>query len=180
MDILQQIINETDAEPIAEINGDKVYTFADGQKVNRRKLAEEKLMGTSVELGERELTDDGIYYTHSRKPVKVVNPDRYFDNRYRETKQGKDKLLEVIWGDTRALSEQATGRIYTKMLNTYVIGKDENGFKVVKKNTISDTEFVNEFKKKLPIKHMPKIAKCISDSINDAPVEEDTLDDFLK
>lgn len=145
MGVLEQIINETEAQPFASIGGVDVYTFEEGAKKNRKILAEEKLNGKVDELGDRELQKDGIHYTRSKTNVKVVNPSRYFDNRFRQINYDGKKAIEVVV-DYRAIQGQESGQIYTTLINTYIFGEKYKKLAVIGKSKVTDIEFGNEFK----------------------------------
>ena len=166
--VLTQILNETEAVPFAEINGRPVYTFKDAQKVNKRILAEEKLTGKSMELGEREMMPDGIHFKRTKARALAVNPERFYANRYRisEKTNGKPQLEVVL--DYLSIMGQDKNQIPTKNITVFVIGKHGrgNGITLLKKDVISDVEFVNEFKKSIPIIVDGGINKQIVDVFN--------------
>lgn len=160
MTILEEILQQTKAEPIARINGIDVFDFTEGQKMNKLHLAEEKLTGKSDELGEREVSSDGMHFSNSKTRVKVINPERYFSNRFRVKKNGNKKVLEMVT-DYRAIEEQQSGRIYTNVINSYVIGKEGNDMKVVGQDKVSDKVFCNEFTSTLSVQDAVKIFQLI-------------------
>ncbi len=160
MTILEEILQQTKAEPIARINGIDVFDFTEGQKMNKLHLAEEKLTGKSDELGEREVSSDGMHFSNSKTRVKVINPERYFSNRFRVKKNGNKKVLEMVT-DYRAIEEQQSGRIYTNVINSYLIGKEGNDMKVVGQDKVSDKVFCNEFTSTLSVQDAVKIFQLI-------------------
>lgn len=166
--VLTQILNETEAVPFAEINGRQVYTFKDAQKVNKRVLAEEKLTGKSMELGEREMMPDGIHFKRTKAHALAINPERFFANKYRisEKTNGKPQLEVVL--DYLCIKGQETNNIPKKNITVFVLGKHGrgNGITLLKKDVISDVEFVNEFKKSIPIIVDGGINKQIVDVYN--------------
>lgn len=152
--LLSQILGETEAVPFAEINGRKVYSFRDGQRANKRRLAEEKLGGKKVEVGQRQMHPDGIHFNRTKADVLVANPEVYFANRVRLSEKDNGKpQLEVVT-DYQAIKKQDVNKVPTKNVPVYVLGKtgrNGSGLTLIKKDIISDTEFVNEFKQSIPI-----------------------------
>lgn len=165
MDLLEQIISQTEAEPVATINGKNVYDFENAQKVNKRRLAEEKISGKHVELGEREVTDGGMHYTHSKADTVAINPENYFLNRARKVKKSNGNTAYEIVTDYRAIKEQSTGRIYTNNITAYVIGMHGRGITLIETTKISDKDFVNDFKQSLSHADMARVIEAISRNI---------------
>lgn len=167
MNILKEVLHETDAKPIAKINGVDVYTYAEGQKVNRLHLAEEKIAGNQEEeIIERPTSSDGMHYMHSEAKVKVINPERYFLNRFRVTTYDGKKALEIVT-DYRAINEQKSGRIYTNVVNTYILGEKQvnktKRMELLAQSTVSDKEFCTDFRKKLSVADAEKVFTVISE-----------------
>lgn len=159
MGILQQIMQQADVEPIAHVNGRDVYTFNDAVKVNNKERAEEILEG-KVDFGNRQTREGGLCYTRTQSHSVAVNPENYYLNRYKKTKKGTSTIYEVVT-DYRAIKEQATGRVYTNNIVVEIVENSKDGLKYVGKKTISDSDFVNEFKNSLNQDAMQKIASVI-------------------
>lgn len=185
--ILNQILSDTKAVPFAEINGRKVYTFHDAQKVNKRKLAEEKVTGRQPDLGTPDLQADQIHRksTNPNAPI-AVDPERYFANRYRisEKENGKPQLEVVV--DKRAIKGQKTNRVYSKAIAVYILapnGRGGKGITVIGENIIDDIEFVNDFKKSIPVYKEGGLNKQVVDvfsAIGRYGSKEEKTDDLEK
>lgn len=168
--ILNQILTDTEAVPFAELNGQKVYTFADAQKVNKRQLMEEKVSGKRIDLGTGDLQEDQIHRksTNPNAPI-AVDPERYFANRYRisEKDNGKPQLEVVV--DKRAIKGQKTNRVYSKAIAVYILspnGRGGRGISVDSEDIIDDIQFVNDFKKSIPVYKDGGINKQVIDVFN--------------
>lgn len=177
MNILEEILQENEAKPIAKINGVDVYTYAEGQKVNRLHLAEEKINGKQDELGERATTADGMHYLETRSTVKVMNPDRYFMNRVRKTKYKGKKAIEIV-NDYRAITDQESGRIYTPIISTFIVGVDNGKLTLLGKSKVSDDVFCSEFTNSLDTEDAEKVFSMISEQSKSIK-ESTSLDDML-
>lgn len=177
MNILEEILTQTKAEPIAKINGIDVFDFSEGQKMNKLHLAEEKLTGKSDELGEREVSSDGMHFSNSKTRVKVINPERYFSNRFRVKKNGTKKVMEFIT-DYRAIEDQPTGRIYTNVINTYLIGKEGSEMKLLGQDKVSDKVFCNDFTSALSVNDAVKIFQLIDEQASTEQQESKLSDIF--
>lgn len=160
MNILQQILDETEATPISTVNGMKVYDFHDTVKVTNRELAVEKLQGKEVDFGERETRENGLAFTHTKCNAVAINPENYFINRYRKLKEKTKTIYEVVT-DYRAIKEQNSGRVYTNNIIVHRIALTSDKLEYIGKKIISDSEFINEFKGKLNVEAMEKIAGVI-------------------
>lgn len=181
MSILEEVLHETEAKPIAKINGVDVYTYAEGQKVNRLHLAEEKITGKQDEIKERPTTADGMHYLHSETKVSVINPERYFLNRFRQTTYNGAKAIEIVT-DYRAINEQKSGRIYTNVVNTYILGEKQvnktKKLELLAQSTVSDKEFCTDFRQKLGVEDAKKVFSVISEQSNPKK-EESSLDSIF-
>ena len=74
MDILKSLIEATEAEPFAEVNGHKIYDFQGAVNVTNRKLAEEKIGMKDIDLGDREVKDGGLGFKRSRADAGAATP----------------------------------------------------------------------------------------------------------
>lgn len=166
--ILEGILNQTEATPISNVNGKNVYTFNDAVKVTNRELAEEKLNGKREEFGERETRENGMAYTKTKCSSVAINPENYFSNRYKKVKEEGKTIYEVVT-DYRAIKEQSTGRVYTNniivdMVSVKAEPKGKQKIEYVGKKTISDSEFINDYKSYLNVEAMQKVASVIISS----------------
>ena len=109
-------------------------------------------------------------------------PTTFFENRYKKSTFNKEPVYEVVT-DWRACREQSTGHVYTNNVLVYIIGSSKvteaeakQGIQpeLILKGTkqISDTEFIDEYKKKLNQQSMVRIFKLLDLRDN---VEEDEL-----
>lgn len=160
MSILQEILNETESKPIAQVNGRNVYDFEGAVKVSNRELAEEKLQGKKEDFGQRVVRENGLAYTSTKCSAVAINPENYYLNRYKKSKKGSQTVYEVVT-DYRAIKEQSSGRVYTNNIVVELVGKAKDGLEYLGKKIISDTEFINEYKSKLNTEAMEQIAKVI-------------------
>ncbi|GCF92492.1 hypothetical protein NRIC_03830 [Enterococcus florum] len=179
MDILRQkaekLMKVAEVKPVAEVNGQEVFSYEDAAKLNRA-LLEERIQ--EVEVGERETVNGGLGYTSSRRRNVAINPASYFDNRFRTIEMTEKEEVEGAKGkkaatagvkyeivlDTRAIQEQASGRVYAHNIPTYIIEPTKKGLKV-ESSIVSDTEFINEFKHRMSDKDMMNVRKAI-DSVS--------------
>lgn len=162
MGMMRDILNEADGvKPIAVAGGKKVYSFADANILNQADILEERAAGRQIDLGEREVRPDGLY---SRSHVKraAIDPNVFFENRYRKSGNAKSGTEYEVVTDYRAIKEQASGQVYTNNVAVYVIGKSGDGASVKEVKTISAEEFINGFKRKLDYSSMLKVQKAIA------------------
>lgn len=173
MDFIQQVVEATKSEPIAVLDGVKIYTFAEAQKANSRKLYNEKMAGRKMpDFGAREEKDNGLGYTRSKGSVVAVNPKQFFANRAQKVQRygvdvatGKE-VEETIWevvNDYRAIKDKDSGKVYTNTIQVYVIGREDGKVKILSQKTISDEEFVNGYKERLSTKAMLTIIGAIKE-----------------
>lgn len=155
---LEQILGESEANPIAKINGQNVYSFKDAQNINKRTLAEEKLFGKMPELGQREMTDDGMGYKRTRVGAIAINPDVLYMNRYRTVTKNDQKIYQVVL-DYRSIKGQKSGSV-TVEVPAYEVSREGKKM-VVKQIRVSAEDFVNEFKGELRNEDIKKILDVI-------------------
>lgn len=147
-------------KPIAERNGVKIVDYADAKE-----LSDLEMYAPTPDTGDRTFNPDGSL-ARTRTLHLAINPERRFNNRYRlKGKLGERKLQIVV--DYRALQEQASGRVYLKSIPCYEISKGEDGYKLDRIITVSDTEFISEFTDKLSVELMKQIAPLIEDGGNE-------------
>ena len=161
MDILKGLIEATEAEPFAEVNGHKIYDFQGAVNVTNRKLAEEKIGMKDIDLGDREVKDGGLGFKRSRADAVAVNPELFTMNRYRKVTDADGKTTYEVVTDYRAITEQKTGLIYKNAIPVFVIGKQGKGLTVLGVKNITDTEFVDEFRGALDVDSMKDVLRAI-------------------
>lgn len=142
-------------KPLAEKDGEVFVTFEDAAVLNSYN-AEEPNTGMQTRNPDGSLAKTG-------KTVHAVNPDYFFMNRYKV----KGKKLIIVSGHTadgyRCIKEQASGRVFLKMIPAYVIVRDSDGKLALEKQTmIGDMEFISEFTNKLDNKSMAEILPLIT------------------
>ena len=160
MGVLEEIIKNGEATPIANVNGRNVYTFSDAVRVNNKERAEEIYEG-KVDFGNREVREGGLCYTRTQCHTVAVNPDNYYLNRYRKRKVDDKTTLYEIVTDYRAIKEQSSGRVYTNNIVVEMVENSKEGLKYVGKKNISDLEFINEFKRELNHESLAKLVAVI-------------------
>lgn len=157
---LEQILGDgKEVKPVAKINGQNVYSFADAQQLNKRALAEEKIFGKMPELGQREMTDDGMGYKRTRTGAIAFNPDVLYMNRYKLVTKGKKKAYQVVM-DYRSIKGQKSGSVPIE-IPAYEVSVDDNNEMIVKQIRVSAEDFINEFKGELRNEDIKKILDVI-------------------
>lgn len=170
---LEQILGEGEVKPVAKINGQNVYSFADAQNLNKRALAEEKLFGKMPELGQREMTDDGMGYKRTRVGAIAFNPDVLYMNRYRLVTKGKKKAYQVVL-DYRSIKGQKSGSV-TIEIPAYEVSMDDDGNMIVKQIRVSAEDFINEFKGELRNEDIKKILDVIESQAQNVSDSKDAM-----
>ena len=145
-----------EVKPLAEKDGQKWVDF-EGASILNSLNAQEPKTGLQTRNRDGSLASTG-------KTVHAINPDYFYANRYKV----KGKKMYIVSGHTpdgyRCIKEQASGRVYLKMIPAYVIARDADGNLVLEKQTmISDTEFISDFTNKLDNKSMAEVLPLIVD-----------------
>lgn len=169
-----RIYEEADkAKPIAKINGIPVYDVKDGVALDKAELLEQKTFGGKrVETGQRQMTPDGLSYVSSNIQRTVIDPEIYFENRFKRidvaspTEKDPDRTFpgyEVVI-DYRAITEQASGNIYTNHVNAFIIGKktEKATPSVLGHRSVSPDEFINDFREKFDSTSMATVLGIIN------------------
>lgn len=160
MGVLEQIISQSEAKPVANVDGRNVYTFTDAVKVNNKQKAEEVIEG-KMDFGQRETRDNGLCYKRTEARALAFNPENFYINRYKKVKT-KDKIVYEVVTDYRAIKEQSTGSIYTSNVVVDIVGTTkEGGLTYIGQKQISDVDFVNDYKSMLNQESMKKVAEAI-------------------
>ena len=143
-------------EPLAEKNGEKIVSFEDAAV-----LANAEGFDPTPDTGTRTYNADGTL-ARTRQRTSAINVDSYFENRYKTN--SKKELMVVT--DFRAIREQHLGRVYSKVIPCYVFTRDKDTGKLSldKTTTISDTEFISGYTKKLSIGAMKEVLPLIDDA----------------
>ena len=157
---LEQIIEgSANAEPIARINGQNVYSFADAQNINKRTLAEEKIFGKVPELGQREMTEDGMGYKRTRVGAVAYNPDVLFMNRYKVIEnENKERIYQVVL-DYRSIKGQRSGSVSVEV-PAYEVSMVKGKLNV-RQIRVSAEDFINDFKGELKNRDVAIILETI-------------------
>lgn len=143
-------------EPVAEKNGQKIVSFEDAAV-----LANADGFDPKPDTGVRTYNADGTL-ARIRKQTAAINVDSYFENRYKTN--SKKELMLVT--DFRAIREQHLGRVYSKVIPCYVFTRDKETGKLQldRQTTISDTEFISGYTKKLSVDAMKEILPLIDNA----------------
>lgn len=155
---MKEIISEERAkvQPIAVRNGVKVVSYEDAKA-----LTDLEMYDRTPDTGDRTFNPDGSL-ARTRTLHTAINPERRFNNRYRlKGKLGERKLQIIV--DYRALSEQASGKVYLKNIPCYEIAKVDGKYVLERVTTVSDTEFISDFTDKLSVELMKQIAPLIEE-----------------
>lgn len=159
---MQAVLDDAkEVKPLGTLNGKKVLDFQDNNAIAKAEKADEKLNGKKPELGTRELRADGAGYKRTMTTHAAVDPEIMFANRYRVAGTGDKKKYEVV-KDYRAITEQASGNIYTHILTAYVVGGKTPNLVIEGIKTITADEFVAEFTDDLDEKSMIMVDAAIA------------------
>ena len=148
-------------KPIGQRNGINIVSFEE-----QVAAAQADIMNRT-DMGIVKMNQDG---TVAQTPTRyaAVNMDSYYINRYKLVKgrgNGKDKMLIVT--DYRAITEQASGRVYAKQIPAYLIGRNDAGeLELEKTVTVSDAEFVAEFTHTLKREAMAEILPLLTAGVD--------------
>ncbi len=132
---LREVLKKTEhIEPIGEDNGIKLVSFEE-----QRDMAQLDIM-EKPDMGILSMNPDG---TVARTPTRfaAVNLENYYLNRYKQ----KNKTTIMVVTDYRAIKEQATGRVYAKMIPAYEITRIDGVLTLSRTVNISDGEFIADF-----------------------------------
>lgn len=157
MSKMTEILNAAEnVEPLAEKNGQKIVSFEDASV-----LANAEGFDPTPDTGTRTYNADGTL-ARIRKRTSAINVDSYFENRYKTN--SKKEMMVVT--DFRAIREQHLGRVYSKVIPCYVFTRDkETGeLRLDRTTTISDTEFISGYTKKLSIDAMKEVLPLIDNA----------------
>lgn len=161
----QDVMEANETRPITNVNGTPVVTFEE-----QRDMAQD-IVDSQIDIGIRDYNMRGtlnrtLYYNAA------INKSVFYDNRYRV----KDGDMEIVIAQTtdgyRAITEQATGRIFQKQVPVYVFRRVGDILTFVKMGIVSDTEFVADFTGKLSEDAMKQILPLI-------PLENEVTTDTL-
>lgn len=145
---------------IAEKDGEVYVTFHDASVLNSANAMEGKGTGLQMRNPDGSVASTG-------KTVHAINPDFHFANRYRVKKFGSKEKLYIVCAFTpdgfRLIEEQKSGRCFIKTIPVAVISRDADTKELVleKMDTITESEFISDFKKELKNEDMAKIVPLI-------------------
>lgn len=171
LEMLEKEQDILDNRIIAEKEGEVFVTFEDAAVLNSANSYEPN--GTGVQMRNR---DGSLASTGKR--VHAINPDFYFANRYRVRKFGTAEKMYIVSAFTpdgfRLIQEQKKGRCFIKTIPCAVISRDKDTKELVfeKMETITEQEFISEFKKKLSNHAMAEILPLIINNGNDITANE--------
>jgi len=155
---------------IAEKDGHTYVNFKDAATLNNAAALDNE--GT----GMRSYNADGSLAS-TGKTIHAMNPDFYFNNRYKVKGTGKAKRLYVVSAHTpegfRLIQEQPSGTCYMKTIPCAVLARDDDGNLVLDKfETVSETEFISGFTHRLTNKDMAEILPLIIDNGSEITADE--------
>lgn len=152
---------------LEEINGTKVMSYDDTVTAFMRDFNDGR-----VDITNRKINPDGSL-ARTNSPYSGVNVDMYYDNRYYVfNEDGIDKMGVVT--DTRAIDEQKTGRVYSKLITVYVVKRDKSKKLVLEgMTTVSDIDFIKNYTNRLSNSAMSKIIPLIR--VNHTVLEEKNM-----
>lgn len=132
---LQAILEKTkDVKPIGENRGIKIVTFEEQRDLAQKEKLENAVISDVVEFN----PDGSVAATPTR--YAAVNPDHYYINRFRKVGQKYH-----IVTDYRAITEQASGTIYTTTVPCYIVAEKDGEPVLERLVSISDRDFVADF-----------------------------------
>lgn len=156
---------------IAEKDGEVYVNFEDAAVLNSANAYEPE--GTGIQ----ERNPDGSLASTGKR-VHAINPDFYFSNRYREKTVNGKKKLYIVSGHTpdgfRLIQEQKRGRCFIKTIPCAVIGRDSETKELVfeKMETVTESEFISNFKDTLSNNAMATILPLIVNQGNEITTNE--------
>lgn len=149
------------AKPIAKVNGKDAVTFEDYMA-----LASVDNIN-NMDLGLTKFNADGTPACTNVKRV-AINVENFFINRYRM----KKKELWLV-NDYYCISRQASGQIPFAQVPCYVIVRGDDGkLKLDKVTTVTDKEFLEDFKGSLDRESMTEILPLLTE---DTGITKDKL-----
>ena len=155
---------------IAEKDGQVYVTFKDAVALNNASALDNE--GTGL----RSYNPDGSLAS-TGKTIHALNPDFYFNNRYKVKGTGKTKRLYVVSAHTpegfRLIQEQPSGRCFIKTIPCAVLLRDEDGHLALDKfETVSESEFISGFTHRLTNNVMAEILPLIIDNGSEITADE--------
>lgn len=152
---------------IAEKDGEVFVNFHDASVLNSANAMEGKGTGMQKRNPDGSLASTG-------KTVHAINPDFYFANRCRTKKFGQKEKLYIVCAFTpdgfRLIEEQKKGRCFIKSIPVAVLSRDADTKELVfeKMETVTESEFVSDFKKELKNDVMAEILPLIVNRSDDS------------
>lgn len=151
-----------EVKPITIENGVPYVSFEDAEILKEAAKIENK-----PDIGQVKFNADGSV-ARSRTDFAVVNVEMLYQNRFRyiEDENGKPIAMQVVT-DPLAIDNQVSGRVYASRITAYEIVRDGKELALKKITTVSDDEFIEEFKKTLTVRDMEKIVPLIQGAGSD-------------
>lgn len=156
---------------IAEKDGEVYVNFHDAAVLNSANAMEGEGTGMQMRNADGSLASTG-------KRVHAINPDFHFANRYRVKKFGTKEKMYIVCAFTpdgfRLIEEQKRGRCFIKTIPVAVISRDADTKELVleKMDTVTESEFISDFKRELKNEDMAKIVPLIINRGVDASKSE--------
>lgn len=165
---LRELFDKADKiRPMAEEDGEVYVTFEEAAVLNSVNAMEGKGTGMQVRDKNGNIVSTG-------KTVHAMNPDKFFDNRYKT----KGKKMYVVSGHEPVgyycIKEQDTGRCRTKSIPCYVIARNEatNKLEIEKLITVSESEFLSDYTHRLSNKAFAQLLPLITSYGTDLTVDD--------
>lgn len=145
-----------EVKPITTKHGIPYVSFEDAEILKEAAAIENK-----PDIGQVKFNPDGSV-ARSRTDFAVVNVDQLYVNRVRyiNDKEGKPVSMQVVT-DPLAIENQISGRVYASRITAYEIVREGKELALKTVTTVSDDEFIEEFKKTLTVRDMEKIVPLI-------------------
>lgn len=166
---MKDVLAEQNVKPLTNVNGTPLVSFREQRDVNL------EMMKDKLDIGIREMNPDGSI-AKSRTTSAAINEDVFYDNRYRVV----EDTLEIVTAQTvdgyRAIKEQSSGHVFTKMVPAYSLKREGGKLKLIKPITVSDSDFISEFTHKAPKENMKEVLLAIKDSLSpNSSIPEEAL-----
>lgn len=163
LEILQAAEN---VKPVAEVNGIEYVSFEDFE--TKRAAA---IIDDEPSFGKVKFNEDGSV-GQSRVDFAAVNIDRMYQNRmrYLEDESGKPIAMQIVI-DPQAIQTQTSGSVYASRITAYEITREGKNLVLKAVTTVSDDEFVREFKKTLAVRDMETVMPLIQNAGSDISTE---------
>lgn len=157
----------SEVKPYGVVEGTKIVDYKDVVA-----LQEAEMLENAADPGIRKMNPDGTI-ARSKCSYAAIKLSDHLANRYRYVRSGQKKKVQIVT-DWRAIDEQKTGQVYLAKIPCTEIEKDGDKFKVTRRLTISDDEFIKDFVHTLPESRMLELLPLIEEGAGE--ITEEDLD----